>query len=101
MSLRTSAVSAFMSVPQVPAGEVQEDVLQRAAALDHHAARRLRQHAKETLLRARRDDLAVVDDDHTVAEALGLFHVVRRVDERLAARAQRLEVVEDGVAALR
>ena len=47
------------------------------------------------------DDLAVVDDHDPVAEALGLLHVVGRVDERLAAPAQRLEVVEDGVAALR
>ena len=47
------------------------------------------------------DDLAVVDDDDAVAQALGLFHVVRGVEQRLAATAQRLEVVEDGVAALR
>ena len=46
-------------------------------------------------------DPAVVDDDDPVAEALGLFHVVRRVEDRLPRVAQRLEAFEDGVAALR
>ncbi len=53
------------------------------------------------LQRVAGDDLAVVDDDDAVAQPLGLFHVVRRVEQRLAAAAQLLEVVEDGVAALR
>ena len=47
------------------------------------------------------DDLAVVHDDDAIAEALCLLHVVRRVEQRLAAPAQLLEVVEDGVSALR
>ena len=34
--------------------------------------------------RALRDDLAVVDDGHAVAEALGLLHVVRRQQDRAA-----------------
>ena len=55
----------------------------------------------QALQRVAGDDLAVVHDDDAVAQPLGLFHVVRRVEQRLAAVAQRLEVVEDGVAALR
>jgi hypothetical protein len=43
----------------------------------------------------------VVDDDHAIAQTLGLFHVMRRVDERLAPASKRLQIVEDGVAALR
>ena len=47
------------------------------------------------------DDAAVIDDDEPVAETLGLFHVVRGVESVLPRRFERLEVVEDGVAALR
>ncbi len=43
----------------------------------------------------------MVHDHDAVAQPLRLFHVVRRVHERLAPRPQGLEVVEDRVAALR
>ncbi len=43
----------------------------------------------------------MIDDDQPVAQPLGFFHVVRRVNQRLAALLQRLQIVEDGVAALR
>ena len=46
-------------------------------------------------------DLALVDDPDAVAEALGLLHVVRRVQDRHALPAQLLDAREDGVAALR
>ena len=44
---------------------------------------------------------ALVDDADTVAEALGLLHVVGRVEDGHAALAQRVDRLEDGVAALR
>ena len=47
------------------------------------------------------DHLAAIDDDDAVGQALGFLHVVRRVEQRLAAALQLFEVVEDGVAALR
>src|SRR6266849_891133 len=45
--------------------------------------------------------LPVIDDHDAVAEALGLFHIVRGVDEGFAALLQGLEIVKDGIAALR
>ena len=44
---------------------------------------------------------ALVDDADPVAEALGLLHVVRGVEHRQALAAERLDALEDGVAALR
>ncbi len=43
----------------------------------------------------------MIDDHDAVAEALGLFHIVRSVDEGFAALLQGLEVIKDGIAALR
>jgi len=43
----------------------------------------------------------MIDDDNAIGEALDLFHVVGGVEQRLAARFQLLEVVEDRIAALR
>jgi hypothetical protein len=43
----------------------------------------------------------MVHDHDPVAEPLGFLHVVRGVEQRLAAPLQRLEIVEDRVAALR
>jgi len=43
----------------------------------------------------------VIHDDDAISEALGFLHVVRGVEQRLAAGLELLEVVEDGVAALR
>jgi hypothetical protein len=43
----------------------------------------------------------VVHDDDAIGEALGLFHVMGRIQQRLAARLELFEVVEDRVAALR
>src|SRR3989442_7719976 len=48
-----------------------------------------------------RDHLAVIDDDDAIGEAFGFFHVVRRVEQRLAAALERFKVVENRVAALR
>ena len=45
--------------------------------------------------------IAVVDHDHAIGQPLGFLHVMRRVEERLAAPLEGLEVVEDRVAALR
>ena len=39
--------------------------------------------------RAQRDDLAVVDDGHAVAQPLGLVHVVRRQEDRAALRSRK------------
>ena len=47
------------------------------------------------------DEAAFVDDADAVAQPLGLLHVVRGVEHRQAAAAQRLDALEDGVAALR
>ena len=38
--------------------------------------------------RIQRDDLAVIDDRHAVAELVGLLHVVRRQKDRAALRAK-------------
>ena len=43
----------------------------------------------------------LVEDPHTVAEAFRLLHVVRRVQDRQATRAELLHGVEDGIATLR
>src|SRR5689334_6817063 len=51
--------------------------------------------------RVERQQLAVVDDRDAIAEALGLLHVVRGVDDGLALVAQGEEAVEDRVARLR
>jgi len=45
-----------------------------------------------------RDHLAVIDDDDAIAKPLRLFHVVRRVDQRLAAPLQFLEILENRIA---
>ncbi len=42
-----------------------------------------------------------VDDRDAIAEPLGFFHVVRRVDDGAAVAVQRLDVLEDLVARLR
>ena len=47
------------------------------------------------------DHLAAIDHDDAIGEALGFLHVVRRVEQRLAAALQFFEVVENRVAALR
>src|ERR1700674_4427043 len=60
-----------------------------------------RQQLVQSLQRVVGNHLPVVDDHNAVAEALGLFHVVRGVNESLATLLQGLEVVKDGVAALR
>ena len=66
--------------------------------LNHPAAQRLDQRAR----RVQRHNLTVVDDRHPVAQPLGLFHVVRRVDDRHAGvSVQPLHVVEDVIPALR
>ncbi len=61
----------------------------------NHIARR--RQSEQALQRVVSDHAAVVEDDDAVAEPLGLLHVVRRVEQRLAAPLQRLEVVEDRV----
>src|SRR5580700_6388086 len=66
----------------------------------HHYQVRYRQQAIQALQGIVGDHLAVVDDDDTIAETLGLFHVVRGVEQRLAAALEDLEVVENGVPAL-
>src|SRR5208282_6282371 len=43
----------------------------------------------------------VIDDHDAVAEALGFFHIVRRIDEGFAALLQRLQILKNSVAALR
>src|SRR6266446_7145169 len=50
-----------------------------------------RQQLVQSLQRVVGNHLSVVDDHNAVAEALGLFHVVRSVDEGLAALLQGLE----------
>ncbi len=47
------------------------------------------------------DDLAMIDDGDRVAQALGLFHVVRGVNDGGAFVAQTLDHFEDAVAGLR
>ena len=51
--------------------------------------------------RAEREQLAGVDDRDAIAEPLGFFHVVRRVDDGAAFAVQRLDALEDLVARLR
>src|ERR1700676_4631103 len=60
-----------------------------------------RQQLVQSLQRVIGNHLPVIDDHNAVAEALGLFHIVRGIDKGLAALLQRLEIVEDGIAALR
>src|SRR5216684_3269695 len=60
-----------------------------------------RQQLVQSLQRVVGNHLPVIDDHNAVAEALGLFHIVRRVDESLATLLQGLEIVKDGIAALR
>src|ERR1700675_2670625 len=60
-----------------------------------------RQQFVQSLERVVGNHLPVIDDHDAVAEALGLFHIVGGVDEGFAAFLQRLEIVEDGIAALR
>ena len=48
-----------------------------------------------------RDELPVVDDADAVADAVRLLHVVRRVEDRHAARAECADALEDRVPALR
>ena len=62
---------------------------------------RRRQQSMQFGERAAGDDAAVVDDDDAVGQPFGLFHVVRRVDQRLAGAGERFQAVEDRVAALR
>src|SRR4030065_515179 len=45
-------------------------------------------------------ELALVDDGHPVAEALGFLHVVGGVEHRHPLGAQPLDALQDGVAAL-
>src|SRR5277367_5847099 len=54
----------------------------------------------QSLQRVVRDHFSVIDDDDAVAEPLRLFHVVRGVDESLAAFFQYLKIFKDCIAAL-
>src|ERR1700722_14596197 len=65
-------------------GDPGEDPVGRAAKMRQHLAARAKCVANEFAARAERDDLAMIDDGDAVAQALGFFHVVRRVDERHA-----------------
>ncbi len=62
---------------------------------------RRRQQPAETAHGVIRRNLAVIDNHDPVAEAFRLLHVVRGVEQGLAALLQRFQVLEDGVAALR
>ena len=55
----------------------------------------------QLVLRAHGDHLALVHDADAVGELLGLFHVVRGVEDGHAAGVQVFDAVEDGAAALR
>jgi hypothetical protein len=46
------------------------------------------------------EHLPLIHHDDAIGEALGFFHVMRRIEQCLAARLELFEVVEDGVAAL-
>src|ERR1700694_397341 len=60
-----------------------------------------RQQFVQSLQRVVGNHLPLIDDHDAVAEALGLFHIVRGVDEGFATFLQRLEIFKDGIAALR
>src|SRR5216684_9275367 len=60
-----------------------------------------RQQLVQSLQRVIGNHLPVIDDHNAVAEALGLFHIVRGVDEGFAALLQGLEILKNGIAALR
>src|SRR6266849_6961837 len=60
-----------------------------------------RQQFVQSLQRVVGNHLSVIDDHDAVAETLGLFHIVRSVDEGFAALLQGLEIFKDGIAALR
>src|SRR5437660_4451063 len=60
-----------------------------------------RQQLVQSLQRVVGNHLPVIDDHNAVAEALSLFHIVRRVDEGFATLLQSFEIVKDGIAALR
>ena len=97
-SLRTIATKrdeSHQSRRLLPVSVRNTDLERRAAAADAGDAR------LQPVERVVGDHPAVVDDDDAIGEALDFFHVVRRVEQRLAAPLQRLEVVEDRVAALR
>ena len=72
-----------------------------AVGLDDQRRRRRRARPSNSLQRAEREQLAGVDDRDAIAEALGFFHVMRRVDDRAAFAMQRLDALEDLVARLR
>ena len=55
----------------------------------------------QSLQRVVGNQLPMIDDHDAVAEPLGLFHIVRGVDEGFTALFQSLEVFKNGVAALR
>src|SRR5688572_20685063 len=75
-------------IAQVPSGLRHEHVLERAVMGDDLRRAELRD---QLLGRAVRDDAAVVDDRHAVAEELRLLHVVRRQQNRSAARPELIE----------
>src|SRR3954465_11458422 len=47
------------------------------------------------------DDASVIHDDDSIGKTFYLFHVVRRVEDGLAALLQNFQVIENSVAALR
>src|SRR5438270_162176 len=82
------------SVAQGLPGEVKEHGFQVGLTdlLSHEG--------EELLPRAFGDEPAFVKDADAVAQALGFFHVVRRVEHGETGPAQGLDALEDGVAAL-
>src|SRR5215471_5684029 len=76
----TMSLARHSFVAQAPPSEFEKDVLQ--------VPRRQISGSRQLLRSAEGNDAAVVHDRHAVAEPLGLFHVVRRIEQRAAGPAE-------------
>ncbi len=92
-----NAIRRLAAVRHYPRG----NAIRRAAKMRQHLTARAECIADKVFSGAQRDDLAMVDDGNAIAQTLGFFHIVRRVDERHALAAQLLDHFENIVARLR
>src|SRR6188474_185793 len=87
-SVRLKPDPTLSLIAQVPSGLRHEHILERAVVGDDLRRTEL---GDQLFGRAVRDDAAVVNDCHAVAEELRLIHVVRRQENRSAARPELIE----------
>src|SRR5437868_11569520 len=75
-----NAIGSLAAVRRNPG----DDAIRRAAKMRQHLTARAECVVDKIVTRAERDDLAMIDNGDAIAQTLGFFHVVRRVDERHA-----------------